>query len=54
VIADAGHDPDKTEADGRRSEIDDRHQVRRQTTSADVSFSRGISTEGRTVVTLRS
>src|SRR6185295_8583063 len=38
VIADAGHDPDKAEADGRRSEIDDRHQVRRQTTSADVSF----------------
>jgi hypothetical protein len=54
VIADAGHDPDKAEADGRRSEIDDRHQVRRQTTSADVSFSRGIATEGRTVITLRS
>jgi hypothetical protein len=54
VIADAAHDPDKAEANGRRSEIDDRHQVRRQTTSADVSFSRGIATEGRTVVTLRS
>jgi hypothetical protein len=51
VIADAGHDPDETEADGRRSEIDDCHQVRPQTTSADLSFLRG-TTESRTGVTV--
>jgi hypothetical protein len=27
-------DPDKAQADGRRSEIDERHQVRGQTTAA--------------------
>ena len=50
VIADAGHDPGETEADGRRSEIDDRHQVRRQTASARLSF--GTATERRRVVTV--
>jgi hypothetical protein len=52
VIADAGHDPDETEADGCRSEVDDRDEVRRQTTSADLSFPRGPATERRTVVTV--
>jgi hypothetical protein len=51
VIADAGGDPDETEADGRRSEIDDRHQVRRQTTSADGLFFREMVTPLRLVDT---
>ena len=44
--AGAGRDPGEQDADGRRAEIDDRHQVRRQTTSADGSFLRGTIDAG--------